>query len=72
MNRKQRRETQRHQKETIGMMFHPRWLARSIVHSMWARAGATGMNKVKPGTTQSPFAVHWRDEIDTFTSKKNR
>lgn len=51
--------------------FHPRSLARAIVHNQAALMGATGVNKVQPGTTQSPFARNWRGEADEF-AKKNR
>ena len=52
------------QNTEVKQHYHPRSLARGIVHAAWASAGATGMNKVKPGATQSPFATHWRNEID--------
>ena len=52
--------------------FHPRGLARSIVHAAWASAGASGMNKVKPGTTQSPFARNWRSEADEIAKRETR
>ena len=42
--------------------FHPRRLARGIIHSRFERNGATGVNQVVPGTNQSNFAKHWRDE----------
>lgn len=42
--------------------FHPRRLARGIIHSRFERAGATGVNQVVPGTDQSNFARRWRDE----------
>jgi hypothetical protein len=46
--------------------FHPRALARSIVHSRLQAAEVYGANKVKPGTTQSAFARNWRTEAETF------
>lgn len=48
--------------------FHPRGLARAVIHNQAALQGATGINKVKPGTTQSPFARFWRDEADELVS----
>lgn len=52
------------QQNMVKQHYHPRGLARGIVHAAWASAGATGMNKVKPGAVNSPFSLHWRDEID--------
>ena len=46
--------------------YHPRWLARKIVHSQMEAAGATGVNSVAPGVTQSMFAQRWRDEAESF------
>jgi hypothetical protein len=60
------------QNTAVANHFHPRGLARAIVHSQLAIAGASGVNKVKPGTTQSPFAAHWREEADEFAKRKNR
>lgn len=50
--------------------FHPRRLARGIVHAMAARADVYGINQVQPGTTQSPFARNWRTEADRFAAHK--
>lgn len=60
--RKQQVEAEQH--------FHPRRLARGIVHKMAERAEATGVNKVAPGVTQSPFARNWRNEADRFAAHK--
>jgi len=46
--------------------FHPRSLARSIVHSRVANKEIFGVNKVHPGQTRSTFAKLWRDEADMF------
>ena len=54
-----RLETRKAQREAR-VKFHPRGLARSVVHNLIAREGRGGMNKVKPGTAQSPFAANWR------------
>lgn len=49
--------------------FHPRRLARGIIHSRLERAGATGVNKVAPGAKQSKFAKYWRDEAEMVFGK---
>ena len=49
--------------------FHPRRLARGIIHSRLERAGATGVNKVAPGAKQSKFAQYWRDEAEMVFGK---
>ena len=49
--------------------FHPRRLARAIVHSRIASADVYGANKVKHGTTQRAFARNWRTEADIFAAK---
>ena len=60
MNRAKRRaETRRQQREARGQ-FHPRGLARAVVHNMMAREELGGVNKVVPGGTQSPFSKNWR------------
>ena len=50
--------------------FHPRSLARSIVHSRVAGKEIFGVNKVHPGETQSTFAKLWRDEAGQFASER--
>lgn len=40
--------------------FHPRHLARVIVHSEMARQEMYGVNKIAPGAEQSAFARNWR------------
>ena len=49
--------------------FHPRRLARAIVHSRIASADVYGANQKHPGTTQSAFARNWRVEAETFAAK---
>lgn len=51
--------------------YHPRGLARKIVHNTLEREGATGLNKRDPhrGITQSPFATRWRDMADYLFGK---
>ena len=49
--------------------YHPRGLARAVVHNTLKREGATGVNKIVPGSTQSPFATRWRDTADYLFSK---
>ena len=63
MRDRKRHETQKHQREA-GTAFHPRGLARKIVHTTLERGGATGLNKVVQGSTQSPFATRWRDHAE--------
>jgi len=63
-----RMETRKHKAEAA-QHFHPRRLARSIVHSRIASADVYGANQKQPGTTQSPFARNWRVEAEVFASK---
>lgn len=51
--------------------YHPRGLARKIVHSTMEREGATGVNKTDPanGITKSMFATSWRDRADYLFGK---
>lgn len=49
--------------------FHPRGLARKIVHNTLEREGATGLNKTVKGGTQSPFATRWRDTAEDLFAK---
>jgi hypothetical protein len=66
MNRAKRRaETRKHQREAR-QHFHPRGLARAVAHSMLAREGATGVNHVEPGVTQSQFSQVWRRVAERF------
>ena len=59
MNRAKRRaETRRQQREERGC-FHPRELARTVVHHMMEREEIGGINKVRPGATQSAFSKNW-------------
>ena len=68
MNRAERRkQTQRQQREAKGH-FHPRELARAVVHNRIARQDIFGANKVRPGQTQSNFAKNWRTEADMFAT----
>ena len=67
MNRfKRRMDTRKRQREARGQ-FHPRSLARSVVHNMMARDEMTGVNKVIPGTVQSPFAKNWRNVAERIS-----
>ena len=56
------------QNHEVKQHFHPRGLARAIVHDRLAREGATGVNKVTPGTTKSSFAKNWRDYAEMIFS----
>lgn len=51
--------------------YHPRGLARKIVHRTLEQGGATGLNKRDPhrGITQSSFATRWRDTADELFGK---
>ena len=60
-----RMETRKHQREAE-RHFHPRKLARGIVHSRLQAAEVYGANQVQPGATQSPFARNWRTEAESF------
>lgn len=62
-----RYETQKQQREARGQ-FHPRGLARSVVHNIMTREDMGGVNKVKPGSFQSPFARNWRNVADRIAS----
>ena len=62
-----RLETQKHQREARGK-FHPRGLARAVVHNMMKNDDMSGVNKVTPGTTQSPFAKNWRNIAERIAS----
>lgn len=66
-----RMKTRKQQAEAV-QHFHPRRLARGIVHTALQNMGATGVNKVVAGATQSPFAQNWRGEAEAFTAKKSR
>lgn len=55
--RKGQRDAEKH--------FSPRRLARGIIHSRLKAADVYGVNQVKPGTIQSPFARNWREEADS-------
>ena len=70
MKNSKRKYTQKHQREA-GSAFHPRGLARKIVHSTMEREGATGVNKTDPanGITKSMFATSWRDRADYLFGK---
>ena len=68
MNRAKRRaETRRQQREARGQ-FHPRELARTVVHSMMNREELGGVNRKKPGVEQSPFAKNWRNIAERISA----
>ena len=68
MNRAKRRaETRKHQREAVGQ-FHPRGLARAVVHSMMAHEDMSRVNKVPQGGTQSAFAKNWRNVAGRIAS----
>lgn len=57
------------QNRDVTKHYHPRWLARAVVHNRLEKMGASGVNQKAPGTTQSMFAQHWRDEADVISAK---
>lgn len=64
-----RLETQKNQREARSH-FHPRSLARGIVHARVVKKEIFGVNKVHPGQTQSTFAKLWREEAEQFASER--
>ena len=64
-----RRMTTRKQQAEATTHFHPRKLARGIVHSRIASADVYGANQKQPGATQSAFARNWRVEAEIFAAK---
>ena len=64
-----RRMTTRKQQVEATTHFHPRKLARGIVHSRLKSADVYGANQVQPGATQSAFARNWRHEADVFSAR---
>lgn len=70
MNRAKRRaETRKNQREARGQ-FHPRSLARAVVHNMMANDDMYGVNKVKPGATQSAFSKNWRNIAERIATDR--
>ena len=68
MNRQKRRvETRRQQREARGC-FHPRGLARAVVHRMMELDDMYGVNKVRPGTVQSAFSKNWRNIAERISA----
>lgn len=60
----------KYRQNNVKQHFHPRGLARSVVHSMMAREDMYGVNKVAPGGTQSAFGKSWRAEADRFAVER--
>ena len=65
MKNTKRYETRKHQREAK-QHFHPRALARAIAHRRAENSEISGINKVAPGATQSPFARTWRRDAEMF------
>ena len=61
MNRARRRAMTRKQQREAQGQFHPRGLARAVVHHMMEREEFGGINKVRPGAEKSAFAKNWRN-----------
>lgn len=57
------------QNHDVEAHYHPRRLARGIVHSRLKSADVYGANQVQPGASQSAFARNWRREADVFASR---
>lgn len=69
MKQKNAKPKKYRQNNDVKQHFHPRKLARAIVHDRLNMEGATGVNKVTPGTTQSSFAKNWRDYAEMIFSE---
>ena len=54
------------QNNGVKQHFHPRGLARGIVHRRMENAEMYGVNKVRPGADKSPFAKAWRKDAGMF------
>lgn len=54
------------QNTNVAAHYHPRWLARAIVHQEMKNDGAARVNKREPGVQQSAFARLWREAADSF------
>lgn len=50
--------------------FHPRSLARAVVHNMMAHDDLACVNKVIPGTTQSAFSKNWRNIAERISAER--
>ena len=61
----------KYRQNSVPTHFHPRSLARKVIHNKLMLEGASGVNKVAPGTTQSPFARQWRSEADLIANDMN-
>jgi len=67
MNKQKTPKPKKFQQNTeVKTHFHPRSLARGIVHRRMANADMFGVNKVKPGTAQSVFSANWRMDAERF------
>ena len=58
------------QNTEVKQHFHPRFLARAVVHNMMARDDLAGVNKVHPGETQSAFGKNWRGIADRIAEER--
>ena len=63
------RRAKKNRPDKVSTHFHPRRLARGIIHSRLERAGASGVNRVVPGTQKSQFAQRWRNEAEMVFGK---
>jgi len=58
------------QNTEVKQHFHPRFLARAVVHNMMAHDDMSGVNKVRPGTVQSAFSKNWRNIADRIAEER--
>lgn len=58
------------QNTEVKQHFHPRSLARAIVHNMMANDEMSGVNKVRPGTARSAFSKNWRNIADRIAEER--
>lgn len=68
-SRKKRRAETRRQQREAREHFHPRSLARAVVHNMMVREELGGVNKKNPGVDQSPFAKNWRNIAERIATE---
>ena len=49
------------QNKAVKQHYHPRFLARAVVHKTMEREEMYGVNQVQPGSGKSIFSRNWRD-----------
>lgn len=58
------------QNHDVKQHFHPRGLARGIVHRQMAQEDMFGVNKVRQNTTHSQFSAIWRIWAEKFADDR--